>query len=337
MSDLEILSTLRMAFQFFNKQMEKLFELLLFDPESYMGGEVWNIVQIIFDGLLGSGITIMVICFYIEMIRSTGDMIVHRKFESYIWLLIEVSILGSIMIASKEILLMLFRMVQKMLYDVLGLTAEETLIFKWQVPDSISNEVNGLDSTQAVLAYIICFFGAIIIVAMCFTVLIIGYGRIFNLYIHMAVAPIPIAFAASKSTQPFFMSFLKSFLGTALSALIIIVACAIFSAFSRGYDTDVTSNNTSRTQQEDVSEDTSEESEDDEGGRQGGSGSFGEGSEGESEGDRPGGSGEFGERDNNGPLGNLFYYLINQILFLMLLIGAIKGSDTLVNKIFGMG
>ena len=58
------------------------------------------------------------------------------------------------------------------------------------------------------------------------------YGRFFKLYMYTAISPIPLASAASESTQHTALTFIKSYAAVCLEGAIIVLACIIFSAFA---------------------------------------------------------------------------------------------------------
>ena len=62
-------------------------------------------------------------------------------------------------------------------------------------------------------------------------VLLTVYGRLFNLYLMIAISPLPIATAIGKPTRFVFYNFVKSFLSVVLEALVIVLVLYIFTKF----------------------------------------------------------------------------------------------------------
>ena len=58
------------------------------------------------------------------------------------------------------------------------------------------------------------------------------YGRFFKLYLHAAIAPIPLLAVAGELTQNIIKSFFKSYIAVCLEGAIIVLACIIFSLFA---------------------------------------------------------------------------------------------------------
>lgn len=302
-----ITDILSAAMAFFNEKISLLFQFLLADPQEYMNGEVWKTASLIFDSLLGSGFSIMAICIYLEIARSSKDILIYKKSENMIWILIMCSVLGSLMYASRYLLMLIFGITKDLALNVLAKTGSDfTLGIAWRVPDYVVNATNGLDTTMGVLVWVLCLIGAVFIVVSSFTILLIAIGRLFNLYIHIAIAPIPIAFSPCKATQTVFANYLKSFLTVCLQALVIIIVCILFSSFAKGGS--LTDGLLTQTVQQP--------------------------------------SGDLVTDGINGVLNSfqgdkssqtiVFEYLITQLFLFMFLAGCIKTSDELIRRLFGI-
>ena len=61
--------------------------------------------------------------------------------------------------------------------------------------------------------------------------LVAAYGRIFQCYMYMAIAPIPLSTFACRGTADVGKHFLKSYCGVMLQGLILVLAMLIFSVF----------------------------------------------------------------------------------------------------------
>lgn len=307
-----ITSILETSMKFFGDKIAIIFNLLTIDPTTYMNGAIWNVVNKIFDALLVSGYSLMAICLYVEIIRGSKDLIVFRRPENVIWIFIACSVLGAVMKSAKYILLMIVEIGQELVGSVIGVTGGNAAnAFSWTVPDSIKNATNDMSTTMGVLMWLVCLLGALVIVVSSFTILLTGYGRIFNLYLHIAIAPIPIAFASSQATRQYFMNFLKSFIGLCIQALLIVIACSVFAAFSDGFES---AGGLSGTADSYVS------------GTADGNPSAGEIAEGAMD----------AIHGDDEPEKIVWSYLLEELFLFVLLAGTIKGSDQIVNKMFGM-
>ena len=62
------------------------------------------------------------------------------------------------------------------------------------------------------------------------------YGRLFNIYLHLAVAPLALACGAAGPLRGTFASYLRSFVGVCLQGVVIVIVCMVFSAFANNFD-----------------------------------------------------------------------------------------------------
>lgn len=69
-----------------------------------------------------------------------------------------------------------------------------------------------------------------------FTIIMVVYGRLFNIYLHLAVAPLALACGAAGPLRSTFVSYLKSFVGVCLQGVVIVIVCMVFSAFANNFD-----------------------------------------------------------------------------------------------------
>lgn len=303
---------LTVAYEFFNDKMQLLFELLMLDPQTFMNGTLWEIVEKVFDGLLASGYSVMSILLYIELIHSGYETIVQRKWEGFVWVFLMSSVMGGILISSKELLIMIYKIGQSFVSKILASSGYSVSEFSWAVPNAVKNATNGLSGLAGAIIFVLCFIGAVVVVFTSYKILLTGFGRIFNVYLHIAFAPIAFSFLASTHTRPFFMSYLKSFLVVTLQGAAIVGACVMFIAFSKGYSFDSTLSGV---------EDTFEN---------------GFVSEENNVPDWVIVDVDNADEDSRAVIITTSY-LVQQAFLFLLLTGAIMGSDALVNRLTGIG
>ncbi len=319
-----ILGILQASMDFFTGKLSDLFEILQADPMTYMDGTIWNEAMKIYDLLLGTAYAILTLCIYVELVRASKDFITAHRGESMIWFVLSIAIYSSVMHGCKYILIWIINIGQDMVGKVIGSSGSEAVKFTWDVAPGIKNRMGTLNTMQQGFMFLIILIAAIVIVVSAFTILLIGYGRLFNLYIHIAVAPIAFAFLPSELTRQHFISFLRSFMGICIQALAIIAACMIFSAFSKGYENEFNnqidySDIGSNFEQIGSAIISNVEIDDD------GNVTIGESQE----------SIEAGRINSDDTFAVVWNYLLEQIFLFLLLAGAIKGSDQAVSKIFG--
>ena len=232
-----ILATLQASIAFFDAWMSQLYDVLMLDPISYQNGTIWTTVSKIYDALMGPAVSILIIGFYIALIHDSGEFIKTRHFGSVGWTFILLYITASLLLGGKYILLLIFWCFKEILQTVTGPNGTNFLDLSWvELPKQVKLASSGLAATIATLFFIGVLIFALVIMVCSFTIIMVVYGRLFNIYLHLAVAPLALACGAAGPFRSTFVSYLKSFVGVCLQGVVIVIVCMVFSAFANNFD-----------------------------------------------------------------------------------------------------
>lgn len=232
-----ILATLQASIAFFDAWMSQLYDVLMLDPISYQNGTIWTTVSKIYDALMGPAVSILIIGFYIALIYDSGEFIKTRHFGSVGWTFILLYITASLLLGGKYILLLIFWCFKEILQTVTGPNGTNFLDLSWvELPKQVKLATSGLGATKATLFFIVVLIFALVIMVCSFTIIMVVYGRLFNIYLHLAVAPLALACGAAGPFRSTFVSYLKSFVGVCLQGVVIVIVCMVFSAFANNFD-----------------------------------------------------------------------------------------------------
>ncbi len=232
-----ILATLQASIAFFDAWMSQLYDVLMLDPISYQNGTIWTTVSKIYDALMGPAVSILIIGFYIALIHDSGEFIKTRHFGSVGWTFILLYITASLLLGGKYILLLIFWCFKEILQTVTGPNGTNFLDLSWvELPKQVKLATSGLGATKATLFFIVVLIFALVIMVCSFTIIMVVYGRLFNIYLHLAVAPLALACGAAGPLRGTFASYLRSFVGVCLQGVVIVIVCMVFSAFANNFD-----------------------------------------------------------------------------------------------------
>lgn len=232
-----ILSTLQASIAFFDAWMSQLYDVLMLDPISYQNGAIWATVSKIYDALMGPAVSILTIGFYVALIHDSGEFIKTRHFGSVVWTFILLCITASLLLGGKYILFLIFWCFKEILQAVTGPNGTNFLDLSWvELPKQVKLATSGLGATKATLFFIVVLIFALVIMVCSFTIIMVVYGRLFNIYLHLAVAPLALACGAAGPLRGTFASYLRSFVGVCLQGVVIVIVCMVFSAFANNFD-----------------------------------------------------------------------------------------------------
>lgn len=238
MSDNWIVANFQAALNFFNSMMQYLYDILIINPVTYREGTVWQVVDTIYTSLLGASISLCVIFFYIGIIQDSAELILHRRWEVIVWDIIKFSMMAGLIIYGRYLLLIIFS-IGKELVDAVVLKSGTNLMetTAWiEMPDKIVNATNGLSTTTGIVFWVVTLIAALFVMVSCFSIMLTVYGRLFKIYLHIAISPPFIACSAGKATMHWCMNFVKSFIVVCIEGVVIVAVCLIFSAFANGFD-----------------------------------------------------------------------------------------------------
>lgn len=232
-----ILATLQASIDFFNAWMTSLYDVVMLDPISYQNGTIWEVVSKIYDAFMGPAVSILFIGFYLALIHDSGEFIKTRRAGSIVWTFILLCFTATLLQGGKYILLLIFWCFKEILQTVTGPNGTNFLDLSWvELPQQVKLATAGLGATKATLFFIVTLLFSLVIMVCSFTIIMVVYGRLFNIYLHIAVAPLALACGAAGPLRSTFAAYLRSFVGVCLQGVVIIVVCMIFSAFANNFE-----------------------------------------------------------------------------------------------------
>ena len=226
-----IIDNLTSALNTWNEKLAEIWMLLTQSPETFKGGDIWNIIVKIHGALQAIGLSLLVLFFLWGLIRTCTNWQDIKRPEHAFKLFLRFIIARGLVMYGMELMTGIFEMVQGVVSTIthtVGLgTAESTVI-----PQEIIDAVNNTGFLESIPLWAVTLLGSIFITILSFIMILTVYGRFFKIYMYTAISPIPLAAAAGESTQNTAFTFIKSYAGVCLEGAIILLSCVIFSAFA---------------------------------------------------------------------------------------------------------
>lgn len=226
-----IIDNLTSALNTWNEKLAEIWMLLTQSPETFKGGDIWNIIVKIHGALQAIGLSLLVLFFLWGMIRTCTNWQDIKRPEHAFKLFLRFIIARGLVMYGMELMTGIFKIVQGVISTItrtvcLG-TAERTVI-----PQEIIDAVNNTGFLESIPLWAVTLLGSIFITILSFIMILTVYGRFFKIYMYTAISPIPLSAAAGESTQNTAFTFIKSYAGVCLEGAIILLSCVIFSAFA---------------------------------------------------------------------------------------------------------
>lgn len=226
-----IIDNLTSALNTWNEKLAEIWMLLTQSPETFKGGDIWNIIVKIHGALQAIGLSLLVLFFLWGLIRTCTKWQDIKRPEHAFKLFLRFVIARGLVMYGMELMTGIFEIVQGVISTItrtVGLgTAESTVI-----PQEIIDAVNNTGFLESIPLWAVTLLGSIFITILSFIMILTVYGRFFKIYMYTAISPIPLAAAAGESTQNTAFTFIKSYASVCLEGAIILLSCVIFSAFA---------------------------------------------------------------------------------------------------------
>lgn len=213
-----------------NQKLLEIWSILTDSITSFRGGGIYNIIQIINNSLIGVGIALCVLFFFMGMMKTMSSFAELRRPEIAVKMFFRFVITHTVVTQALNLMIKLFDFVQGIVVsigDKIGTGALEA-----SVPTDVKEYLDGFGFFDSIFPWVLALLGSLIIAVLSFMILLTIYSRFFKVYIFTAVAPIPLAGFAGESTSYMGRGFLKSYISVLFEGVVIILACVIFSAYT---------------------------------------------------------------------------------------------------------
>ena len=226
-----IIDNLTSAINTWNSKLAEIWLLLTESPETFKGGDIWQIIVKIHGALQAIGLALLVLFFVWGLIRTCTSWQDVKRPEQAFKLFLRFIIARGMVMYGMELMTKIFEIVQGIIQAItetagLGVSSETVL------PQEIIDAVSNTGFLESIPLWAVTLLGSIFITILSFVMILTVYGRFFKLYMYTAISPIPLAAAAGESTQNTAFMFIKSYAGVCLEGAIIVLACIIFLAFA---------------------------------------------------------------------------------------------------------
>jgi len=219
---------------------EKIFEIwnILTDSLStFRGGGIYEIIQIINTSLIGIGIALCVLFFFLGMMKSMSSFAELKRPEIAVKMFLRFVFTHTVVTQALDLMVKLFNFVQGIVVSIsdrIGTGAMQA-----SVPSEVKDYLDSFGWFDSIFPWVLALIGSLVIAVLSFLILLTIYSRFFKIYIFTAVAPIPLAGFAGETTSYIGRGFLKSYISVLFEGVVIILACVIFSAYSSNAQNDI--------------------------------------------------------------------------------------------------
>lgn len=226
-----IIDNISAAFETWNTKLGEIWMLLTQSPQTFKGGGIWNVIVDINGALKAIGYALLVLFFLVGVVKTAGSFSEVKRPEHAFKLFIRFILAKAAVTWGLDLLTTLFRIVQGIITTAMN-TAGTGVQTAMTMPAEMEQAIKDLPFLDSIPVWAVSLIGSLVILVLSFVMIMSVYGRFFKLYLHTAIAPIPLAAFAGEPTSHMGKAFLKSYAAVALQGAVIVLACIIFSVFA---------------------------------------------------------------------------------------------------------
>ena len=230
-SDNWVVQNLVNALETWNSKLAEIWQIITQSPETFKGGDIWNVIVTINGALQAIGYALLVLFFVVGVVKTCGSFVEVKKPEHALKLFIRFAIAKGVITYGLELMMALFEIIQGVMSTIMNAAGfgqpQQTVL-----PEEIVTAVEDCGFFESIPLWAVTLIGGLFITVLSFIMIMSVYGRFFRLYLYTAIAPVPLASFAGEPTQNVGKSFMKSYAAVCLESAVIVLACIIFSVFA---------------------------------------------------------------------------------------------------------
>lgn len=242
MSDLgeQAINQLESGLSSWETKMNEVVTLLTTDPTLFRGGTIWSYVEVMYNAVLGFGISLLVISFFWGLLESAGTLVEMKRPENVFRTFVRVAVVEYFVVNGKDFLLKLMSVGQDIISDIWTSRVLDSsnpdsgrILYRYSVPDEIVSAASTLNFSEKLTFWLVCSLAALAMTVVSIIVILQVYGRFFKIYIYMVLAPVPLSLLAGNTKlQHVGISFIKGYVGVCLEGAVVAISVIIYDAFA---------------------------------------------------------------------------------------------------------
>ena len=231
MSDNWIVKNIERALETWSDKLAEIWQLLTQSPETFKGGSIWQVMQMVHGALQAIALALLVLFFAAGVVKTCGSFAELKKPEHALKLFVRFAIAKALITHGMELMLAILSIVQGVISTIMnaaGFGTPETIT----MPTELVSIIEDMGFFESIPVWAVTLIGSLIVWVLSFIMILSVYGRFFKLYMYTAISPIPLSSFAGEPFQNIGKSFLKSYAAVLLEGAVIVLACIIFSVFA---------------------------------------------------------------------------------------------------------
>ena len=119
-SDNWVVQTLVNALETWNSKLAEIWQIITQSPETFKGGDIWNVIVTINGALQAIGYALLVLFFVVGVVKTCGSFVEVKKPEHALKLFIRFAIAKGVITYGLELMMALFEIIQGVMSTIMN-------------------------------------------------------------------------------------------------------------------------------------------------------------------------------------------------------------------------
>ena len=179
MSDNWIVQNLENALETWNGKLTEIWRLITQSPETFKGGDIWNVVVSIHGALQAVGYALLVLFYVVGVVKTCGSFTEVKKPEHALKLFIRFALAKGVITYGMELMLAMLSIIQGVISTIMNAagfgTPQQTVL-----PTEIVTAIEDCGFFESIPLWAVTLIGSLFIWVLSFIMILSVYGRFFK-------------------------------------------------------------------------------------------------------------------------------------------------------------
>ena len=225
------MDTLLRLYELAGKILDLTVEYLLTSPRSFMSGVMYRYASGVLNIMTVVGAAFLTLFFVYGVLKNYSSFQELKRPGAFIEIFVRLGLSYAVVIYARELLIMIMDVTQAIGRIIWANSPYDSIMMVSDLPEDIVTAVSNLSIFSDFGAALLVLLASFVVLASAVTILLTVFGRFFRVYMHIAVAPLPLSTLSARETEQIGLSFLKSYLGCCLEVALIMLAIVLYAVF----------------------------------------------------------------------------------------------------------
>ena len=155
MSDNWIVQNLNNALETWNSKMSEIWQLLTQSPETFKGGDIWNVMLTIHDALIGIGYGLLVLFFAVGVVKTCSSYADMKRPEMAVKMFVRFALANGAIGYGLELMMALFNIIQGVVSTIMGSSGMDGSSQALSIPEEMIESIENVGLLDSIPLWIV--------------------------------------------------------------------------------------------------------------------------------------------------------------------------------------